>query len=246
MSTLLEVSGVSASFDGFKAINNLSIQIGKTELRAIIGPNGAGKTTFMDIVTGKTKPDQGYDIWGEESVSVLDMNESQIAQAGIGRKFQKPTVFEKQTVRKNITMALKNPRSPLDLLFNRAAPDTEDRVRAVSDEIGLTDALDQLSGALSHGQKQWLEIGMLLAQDPRLLLVDEPAAGMSATEREQTTDILVRAAKKRAVVVIEHDMEFVRRLNCKVTVLHQGSVLAEGSLNHVTKNQDVIDVYLGR
>ena len=246
MSTLLEVSGVSVSFDGFKAINNLSIQIGDTELRAIIGPNGAGKTTFMDIVTGKTKPDEGYVIWGEKSSSLLDMSESQIAQAGIGRKFQKPTVFEEQTVRENITMALKNPRRPLDLLFNREAPDTENRVRAVSDDIGLTDALDRLSGALSHGQKQWLEIGMLLAQDPRLLLVDEPAAGMSETEREQTTDILVRAAKTRAVVVVEHDMEFVRRLNCRVTVLNQGSVLAEGSLDHVTKNQDVIDVYLGR
>ena len=246
MSTLLEVSGVSVSFDGFKAINNLSIQIGDTELRAIIGPNGAGKTTFMDIVTGKTKPDEGYVIWGEKSSSLLAMSESQIAQAGIGRKFQKPTVFEEQTVRENITMALKNPRRPLDLLFNREAPDTENRVRAVSDDIGLTDALDQLSGALSHGQKQWLEIGMLLAQDPHLLLVDEPAAGMSETEREQTTDILVRAAKTRAVVVVEHDMEFVRRLNCRVTVLNQGSVLAEGSLDHVTKNQDVIDVYLGR
>ena len=246
MSTLLEVSGVSVSFDGFKAINNLSIQIGDTELRAIIGPNGAGKTTFMDIVTGKTKPDEGYVIWGEKSSSLLDMSESQIAQAGIGRKFQKPTVFEEQTVRENITMALKNSRRPLDLLFNRAAPDTENRVRAVSDDVGLTDALDRLSGALSHGQKQWLEIGMLLAQDPRLLLVDEPAAGMSETEREQTTDILVRAAKTRAVVVVEHDMEFVRRLNCRVTVLNQGSVLAEGSLDHVTKNQDVIDVYLGR
>ena len=246
MSTLLEVSGVSVSFDGFKAINNLSIQIGDTELRAIIGPNGAGKTTFMDIVTGKTKPDEGYVIWGEKSSSLLDVSESQIAQAGIGRKFQKPTVFEEQTVRENITMALKNPRRPLDLLFNRAAPDTENRVRAVSDDVGLTDALDRLSGALSHGQKQWLEIGMLLAQDPRLLLVDEPAAGMSETEREQTTDILVRAAKTRAVVVVEHDMEFVRRLNCRVTVLNQGSVLAEGSLDHVTRNQDVIDVYLGR
>ena len=246
MRTLLEVSGVSVSFDGFKAINNLSIQIGDTELRAIIGPNGAGKTTFMDIVTGKTKPDEGYVIWGEKSSSLLDMSESQIAQAGIGRKFQKPTVFEEQTVRENITMALKNPRRPLDLLFNRAAPDTENRVRAVSDDVGLTDALDRLSGALSHGQKQWLEIGMLLAQDPRLLLVDEPAAGMSETEREQTTDILVRAAKTRAVVVVEHDMEFVRRLNCRVTVLNQGSVLAEGSLDHVTRNQDVIDVYLGR
>ena len=246
MSTLLEVSGVSVSFDGFKAINNLSIQIGDTELRAIIGPNGAGKTTFMDIVTGKTKPDEGYLIWGEKSSSLLDMSESQIAQAGIGRKFQKPTVFEEQTVRENITMALKNPRRPLDLLFNHVAPDTENRVRAVGDDVGLTDALDRLSGELSHGQKQWLEIGMLLAQDPRLLLVDEPAAGMSETERELTTDILVRAAKTRAVVVVEHDMEFVRRLNCRVTVLNQGSVLAEGSLDHVTKNQDVIDVYLGR
>ena len=246
MSTLLEVSGVSVSFDGFRAINNLSIQIGEPELRAIIGPNGAGKTTFMDIVTGKTKPDEGYVIWGEKSVSLLVMSESEIAQAGVGRKFQKPTVFEAQTVRENITMALKNPRRPFDLLFSRAAADTENRVRAISDDIGLTDALGQISGALSHGQKQWLEIGMLLAQDPRLLLVDEPAAGMSAVEREQTTDILVHAAKTRAVIVVEHDMDFIRRLNCKVTVLHQGSVLAEGSLDHVTKNQDVIDVYLGR
>jgi len=246
MSALLEVSGVSVSFDGFKAINNLSIQVAEPELRAIIGPNGAGKTTFMDIVTGKTKPDEGYVIWGEKSVSLLGMSESQIAQAGIGRKFQKPTVFEAQTVRENITLALKNPRKPLDLLLNRAALDTEERVRAISDEIGLSDALDQTSGALCHGQKQWLEIGMLLAQDPRLLLVDEPAAGMSAVEREKTTDILVHAAKTRAVIVVEHDMDFVRRLNCKVTVLHQGSVLAEGSLDHVTKNKDVVDVYLGR
>ena len=226
MNTLLEVSGVSVSFDGFKAINNLSMQIGEPELRAIIGPNGAGKTTFMDIVTGKTKPDEGRVIWGKKSISLLDMSESQIAQAGIGRKFQKPTVFESQSVRENITMSLKNPRRPFDLLFSRAAADTEGRVRGVSDEIGLTDVLDQNSGALSHGQKQWLEIGMLLAQDPRLLLV--------------------RAAKTRAVLVVEHDMDFVRRLNCRVTVLHQGSVLAEGSLDHVTQNKDVIDVYLGR
>ena len=246
MNTLLEVSGVSVSFDGFKAINNLSMQIGEPELRAIIGPNGAGKTTFMDIVTGKTKPDEGRVIWGKKSVSLLDMSESQIAQAGIGRKFQKPTVFESQSVRENITMSLKNPRRPFDLLFSRAAADTEGRVRGVSDEIGLTDVLDQNSGALSHGQKQWLEIGMLLAQDPRLLLVDEPAAGMSLEEREHTTELLVRAAKTRAVLVVEHDMDFVRRLNCRVTVLHQGSVLAEGSLDHVTQNKDVIDVYLGR
>lgn len=246
MNTLLEVSGVSVSFDGYKAINNLSIQIAEPELRAVIGPNGAGKTTFMDILTGKTKPDEGRVIWGEKSVSLLEMTESQIAQEGIGRKFQKPTVFEAQTVRENIAMALKNPRGPFDLLFKRGADNAESRVRDISDEIGLTEVLGQTSGALSHGQKQWLEIGMLLAQDPRLLLVDEPAAGMSPQEREHTTDLLVRAAKTRAVVVVEHDMEFVRRLNCKVTVLHQGSVLAEGSLDHVTKNQDVVDVYLGR
>ena len=246
MNTLLEVSGVSVSFDGFRAINNLSIQIAEPELRAIIGPNGAGKTTFMDIVTGKTKPDDGYVRWAEKSISLIGMSESQIAREGIGRKFQKPTVFEAQTVRENIILALKNPRGPFDLLFTRAANNQEDRVRAISDEIGLTDVLDQPSGALSHGQKQWLEIGMLLAQDPRLLLVDEPAAGMTPAERQHTTDLLVRAAKTRAVVVVEHDMEFVRRLNCKVTVLHQGSVLAEGSLDHVTQNKDVIDVYLGR
>lgn len=246
MSSLLEVSGVSVSFDGFRAINNLSIQIGEPELRAVIGPNGAGKTTFMDIVTGKTKPDKGRVLWGEKSVSLLGMSESQIAQAGIGRKFQKPTVFEAQTVRENIVMALKNPRRPFAVLFKRGADDAKSRVRAISDEIGLTDALDQTSGALSHGQKQWLEIGMLLAQDPRLLLVDEPAAGMTPAEREHTTALLKRAAETRAVVVVEHDMEFVRRLNCKVTVLHQGSVLAEGSLDHVTQNQEVIDVYLGR
>jgi urea transport system ATP-binding protein len=246
MNTLLEVSGVSVSFDGFRAINNLSIQIAEPELRAIIGPNGAGKTTFMDIVTGKTKPDDGYVRWAEKSISLVGMSESQIAREGIGRKFQKPTVFEAQTVRENIILALKNPRGPFDLLFTRAANNQEDRVRTISDEIGLTDVLDQPSGALSHGQKQWLEIGMLLAQDPRLLLVDEPAAGMTPAERQHTTDLLVRAAKTRAVVVVEHDMEFVRQLNCKVTVLHQGSVLAEGSLDHVTQNKDVIDVYLGR
>ena len=246
MSTLLEVSGVSVTFDGFRAINNLSIQIGEPELRAVIGPNGAGKTTFMDIVTGKTRPDEGRVIWGERSVSLLSMSESQIAMEGIGRKFQKPTVFEDQTVRENLAMALKNKRSPFDVLFYRKTGEGAARIEQIADEIGLLDALPRRAGALSHGQKQWLEIGMLLAQDPRLLLVDEPAAGMTPAEREHTTDLLKRAAKTRAVVVIEHDMEFVRRLGCKVTVLHEGSVLAEGSLDHVTKNQEVIDVYLGR
>ncbi|KIC41772.1 MAG: urea ABC transporter ATP-binding protein UrtD [Ruegeria sp.] len=246
MSTLLEVSGVSVSFDGFRAINNLSFQIGQAELRAVIGPNGAGKTTFMDIVTGKTRPDEGRVIWGEKSVSLLRMSEAKIAQAGIGRKFQKPTVFEDQTVQENLLMALKNKRGWLGVLLYRPSASDLARVEELAAEIGLRDELTRKSGELSHGQKQWLEIGMLLAQEPRLLLVDEPAAGMTPQEREHTTDLLVQAAKTRAVVVVEHDMEFVRRLNCKVTVLHEGAVLAEGSLDHVTSNQDVIDVYLGR
>jgi len=246
MSTLLEVSGVSVTFDGFRAINNLSIQIAEPELRAVIGPNGAGKTTFMDIVTGKTRPDEGRVIWGEKNVSLLGLSESAIARAGIGRKFQKPTVFEEQTVRENLAMALKNKRGPLDVLLYRRSAQGAARITELAREIGLADDLPRRAGDLSHGQKQWLEIGMLLAQDPRLLLVDEPAAGMTPAEREHTTDILKRAAQTRAVVVIEHDMEFVRRLGCKVTVLHEGSVLAEGSLDHVTQNKEVIDVYLGR
>ncbi|WP_298257273.1 urea ABC transporter ATP-binding protein UrtD [uncultured Litoreibacter sp.] len=246
MRSLLEVSGVTVSFDGFRAINNLSFQIGSAEMRAVIGPNGAGKTTFMDIVTGKTRPDEGRITWGDKSISLIGMSEAKIVQAGIGRKFQKPTVFEDQTVQENLLMALRKDRGPLRVLFYRPAKRDLARVDELADEIGLTDALLRLSGELSHGQKQWLEIGMLLAQDPQLLLVDEPAAGMTPAEREKTTSILVEAAKTRAVVVVEHDMEFVRRLNCKVTVLHEGAVLAEGSLDHVTKNQDVIDVYLGR
>ncbi|PUB17568.1 urea ABC transporter ATP-binding protein UrtD [Yoonia sediminilitoris] len=246
MSTLLEVDGVSVSFDGFRAINNLSIQIGEPELRAVIGPNGAGKTTFMDIITGKTKPDEGKVIWGERNISLLGMSESQIAMAGIGRKFQKPTVFEAQTVRENLAMALRNPRGPFSVLFYKKSRNGAARIEEIAEEVGLTDSLTRPAGELSHGQKQWLEIGMLLAQDPRLLLVDEPAAGMTSQEREHTTDLLKRAAQTRAVVVVEHDMEFVRRLDCKVTVLHEGSVLAEGSLDHVTADQTVIDVYLGR
>ena len=246
MSTLLEVSGVSVTFDGFRAINNLSINFAPAELRAIIGPNGAGKTTFMDIVTGKTKPDEGKVVWGEKNISLLGLSESQIAMEGIGRKFQKPTVFEAQTVRQNLAMALKNPRGPFAVLFHKKTAANAARIEEVAEQIGLADSLTRIAGELSHGQKQWLEIGMLLAQEPRLMLVDEPAAGMTPEEREKTTDILKEAAKTRAVVVVEHDMEFVRRLNCKVTVLHEGSVLAEGSLDHVTSNQRVIDVYLGR
>ena len=246
MTSLLEVSGVSVSFDGFKAINNLSFRIGEGELRAVIGPNGAGKTTFMDIVTGKTRPDEGSVTFGEKGVSLLSLSESRIAQMGVGRKFQRPTVFEDQTVADNLMMALKKDRSPFAVLLFRPRSDDLDRVAELAGEIGLSDALHRKSGELSHGQKQWLEIGMLLAQEPRLLLVDEPAAGMTLAEREHTTDLLKEAARTRAVVVVEHDMEFVRRLDCKVTVLHEGSVLAEGSLDHVTGNEDVIEVYLGR
>ncbi|MEO0544786.1 MAG: urea ABC transporter ATP-binding protein UrtD [Pseudomonadota bacterium] len=246
MSALLEVSGVSVSFDGFKAINNLSFAIDDAELRAVIGPNGAGKTTFMDIVTGKTRPDEGKVEWGRPGRNLLRLSESQIAQLGIGRKFQRPTIFEAQTVRDNLMMALKKNRGPLAVLAFKASPADDSALRELATEIGLANQLHRVAGELSHGQKQWLEIGMLLAQDPKLLLVDEPAAGMTPQEREHTTDLLKRAAKTRAVVVVEHDMEFVRRLECKVTVLHEGSVLAEGSIDHVTSDPEVIEVYLGR
>ncbi len=246
MSALLEVSGVSVSFDGFKALNNLSFSIDQAELRAVIGPNGAGKTTFMDVVTGKTKPDEGRVLWGDPPISLLGRSESRIAMAGVGRKFQRPTVFEDQSVRDNLMMALKKARSPFSVLLFK--PESADfaRIEELADVIGLGNVLTRKSGELSHGQKQWLEIGMLLAQEPKLLLVDEPAAGMTTAERQKTTQILRDAAKTRAVVVVEHDMDFVRRLDCKVTVLHEGSVLAEGTIDHVTQNQEVIEVYLGR
>jgi len=246
MSALLEVDGVSVAFDGYKAINGLSFSIDEGELRAVIGPNGAGKTTFMDIVTGKTRPDSGTVTWGDTSQNLLKMSESKIAQLGIGRKFQRPTVFETQSVQDNLILSLKKKRDPLSALIYRASTVDLSKVEELALEIGLEDKLNRIAGELSHGQKQWLEIGMLLAQDPKLLLVDEPAAGMTLAEREHTTDLLKRTAAKHAVVVVEHDMEFVRRLECRVTVLHEGAVLAEGSLDFVTSNQDVIDVYLGR
>ena len=246
MSSLLEVSGVSVSFDGFKAINNLSFRIGNPELRAIIGPNGAGKTTFMDIITGKTKPETGYVKWGAKNINLVGLSEAKIAQLGVGRKFQKPTVFEEQSVKSNLLMSLKKNRSPFSVLWSKTSIEDEKKIKSIVNEIGLSKKINHSAGELSHGQKQWLEIGMLLAQEPQLLLVDEPAAGMSPVEREHTTKLLLKAAETRAVVVVEHDMEFIRRLNCRVTVLHEGSVLAEGSLDHVTSNQDVIDVYLGR
>ena len=243
---LLEVNGISVSFDGFKAINSLSFNIDNGELRAIIGPNGAGKTTFMDIITGKTRPDSGDVIWGEKNISLIRKSESEIANLGVGRKFQKPTIFEDQSVMENLIMALKNKRSPLSVLFYKYNKIDHNKVVNIASDIGLISVLDKLSGELSHGQKQWLEIGMLLAQEPQLLLIDEPAAGMTLEERKNTVLLLKRLSKTRAVVVVEHDMEFIRNLSCKVTVLHEGAVLAEGTLDHVVKNKTVIDVYLGR
>ena len=246
MSPLLQVDNISVSFDGFKAINKLSFEIGETELRAIIGPNGAGKTTFMDIVTGLTRPDSGDVRWLGTNMSLLKQSESQIAQLGIGRKFQKPTTFEAQTVHENLLMSLANNRNPFAVLAYRRSPRDEDRIAGIAQQINLAESLDRFAGELSHGQKQWLEIGMLLAQDPKLLLVDEPAAGMTASERDVTVALLKELACIRSVVVVEHDMEFIRELDCRVTVLHEGAVLAEGSMDFVTADKQVIDVYLGR
>lgn len=246
MTTLLEVRAISVAFDGFRAIDELSLSIEDVGLRAVIGPNGTGKTTFMDVVTGKTRPDAGQVLWGAEARDLVGLREGAIARAGIGRKFQRPTVFEAQTVGENLDLALRNARNPLRVLLSRRSDGDRARVRGIAEEVGLLAHLGRPAGELAHGQKQWLEIGMLLAQDPRLLLVDEPAAGMSSAERERTADLLVRLARTRAVVVVEHDMEFVRRLNCRVTVLHEGRVLAEGSLDHVAADPAVIEVYLGR
>ena len=243
-SSLLMMQSVTVSFDGFKALNDLSFSIAEGELRAIIGPNGAGKTTFMDVVTGKTRPDQGRVVFG--STDVLRKSEAEIARLGIGRKFQRPTVFEHQTVFENLMMALANRRDPISGIFYTLTRADRHRVFAVAEQIHLADELQSDAGILSHGQKQWLEIGMLLAQEPKLLLVDEPAAGMTPAERERTVNILREVSKTRSVVVIEHDMEFVRNLDCRVTVLHEGSVLAEGFIDHVVNNEEVIDVYLGR
>jgi urea transport system ATP-binding protein len=246
MSDILEVRGISVSFDGFKAINNLSFSIGQNELRAIIGPNGAGKTTLMDIITGKTKPDIGDIRWGKNNISLIKKSETQIAQLGVGRKFQKPTVLEYQTVEENLMISLKNSRGVIQTLIYKYTEEEFTRINEVAKLIKLNKILNKIAGELSHGQKQWLEIGMLLAQDPSLLLVDEPAAGMTNSERTDTATLLKELSKTRSVVVVEHDMDFIRQLNCKVTVLHEGSVLAEGNLDHVSKDNKVIEVYLGR
>jgi urea transport system ATP-binding protein len=244
-SSLLYLDGVSVSFDGFKAIRGLSLTIEPGEMRAIIGPNGAGKTTMMDIITGKTKPDVGTVLFGG-NVDLTKLDEAAIANLGIGRKFQKPTVFDFHTIEDNILLALKAPRDIRRTLFWSTAATQQKRIDDILGIIKLGDARDRLAGSLSHGQKQWLEIGMLLAQDPKLLLVDEPAAGMTDGETAETAVLLKEIAKDHSVIVVEHDMGFIRELGVKVTVLHEGSVLAEGPLDQVSANERVVEVYLGR
>ena len=242
---LLYLDGVSVSFDGFRALNNLALLVEPGEMRAIIGPNGAGKTTMMDVITGKTRPDTGTVVFdGAHDLTRLD--EAAIATLGIGRKFQKPTVFESHTVFDNLLLALKGERGVFATLFERLSGADRDRIEEILAIVKLAERRDELAANLSHGQKQWLEIGMLLAQDPALLLVDEPAAGMTDAETAETAALLRRIAETHSVIVVEHDMTFVRDLGVKVTVLHEGSVLAEGSLDQVSANERVVEVYLGR
>ncbi len=243
--TQLYLNDVHRSFDGYKAINGLSLVIAQGEMRAVVGPNGAGKTTMLDIITGKTRPDSGQVFW-DGAVDLTKVDEAQSARLGIGRKFQKPTVFETLTVEENLMISLAGPRGVVPSLVYRIGASAVARITELLETVRLTDARSRLAGSLSHGQKQWLEIGMLLAQDPQLLLVDEPAAGMTDAETMRTADLLRSLAGKHSIVVIEHDMDFVRALDCKVTVLHRGAVLAEGSLDHVSSNPEVVEVYLGR
>jgi urea transport system ATP-binding protein len=243
--SLLYLNGVTVSFDGFRALNNLSLDLAHGEMRAIIGPNGAGKTTMMDVITGKTRPDTGEVLFDNGSVDLTAEDEAAIAQLGIGRKFQKPTVFDEHTVEDNVLLALKADRTVRGNLFWRPNGDAA-RIEKILATTGLSAHRRRLAGALSHGQKQWLEIGMLIAQDPKLLLVDEPVAGMTDAETMTTAELLRDIARDHTVIVVEHDMEFVRRLGVKVTVLHEGSVLAEGSIDEVSANERVVEVYLGR
>ena len=243
--TLLYLDGVTVSFDGFKALNELSLVIEKGEMRAIIGPNGAGKTTMMDVVTGKTRPQSG-EIFFDGTVDLTRLDEAAIAELGIGRKFQKPTVFESHTVADNLELALAGGRKTAQSLFFELGSAGAERIDRLLETIHLTDRRNVRAAYLSHGQKQWLEIGMLLAQEPKLLLVDEPAAGMTDAETEATAVLLKEIAREKSVVVVEHDMTFVRALGVKVTVLHEGSVISEGSLDHVSADPRVVEVYLGR
>jgi urea transport system ATP-binding protein len=243
--TLLYLEDVTVSFDGFKALNSLSLAIGKGEMRTVIGPNGAGKTTMMDVITGKTRPDSGRVQFGER-IDLTRLDEAQVANLGIGRKFQKPTVFENLSVFENLELALKTSRGTFATLLARLDGSALRRIDDMLALIGLGDRRSRPAGALSHGQKQWLEIGMLLLAEPQLLLLDEPVAGMTDIETEQTAKLFKDLAGEHTLVVVEHDMQFVRELGVRVTVLHEGSVLAEGSLDHVQKDQRVVDVYLGR
>jgi urea transport system ATP-binding protein len=241
---VLYVEGVTVSFDGFKALNNLNLYVDDGELRCIIGPNGAGKTTMMDVITGKTKPDAGTVYFGQH-IDLLSLSEHQIARGGIGRKFQKPTVFEPLTVYENLELAMAGDKRVWKTLFKDLTGEQRDRIDEVLHQIGLPKHRHQLAGALSHGQKQWLEIGMLLMQSPRVLLVDEPVAGMTSEEVEHTAQLLTSLEGKHSVIVVEHDMAFVRSIARKVTVLHQGSVLAEGTMDQVQSNPKIVEVYLG-
>ncbi|NOG31168.1 urea ABC transporter ATP-binding protein UrtD [Halomonas sp. TBZ9] len=241
---ILYMEDVTVSFDGFKAINNLNLTIDDGELRCIIGPNGAGKTTMMDIITGKTRPNQGS-VWFGSRHNLLQMNEPDIASLGIGRKFQKPTVFEALSVFENLELAMAADKRILPTLTARLSGEIKDRIEEVLSTVGLMALRHRPAGILSHGQKQWLEIGMLLMQRPRLLLVDEPVAGMTEQEMERTAELLTSLAGQQSVVVVEHDMGFVRSIARQVTVLHQGSVLAEGSMDQVSNDPKVVEVYLG-
>ncbi len=242
---ILYLEDVTVSFDGFKALNNLSLDIDVGELRCIIGPNGAGKTTMMDVITGKTRPDLGTAFFGQ-NLDLTRMTEPEIAHAGIGRKFQKPTVFENHTVFENLELAMKMKKNVATTLFAKLDSAQRDAIAANLELIRLTGEAGRLAGLLSHGQKQWLEIGMLLMQEPKLLLLDEPVAGMTDAETERTGELFNTLAGKHSVIVVEHDMDFVTSIAKKVTVLHEGSVLAQGTMSEVQNDQRVIEVYLGR
>ena len=243
MSLILSVEDLSVSFDGFKAVDGLNFYVDQDELRCVIGPNGAGKTTLLDMICGKTKPNAGTIRF--KNYFLNDMIEYQITRVGVGRKFQNPSTYEDLTVHENLEISYPKKRSVLGSLFFRRSVEIENKIEAVAEEILLKDHLQTKAGLLSHGQKQWLEIGLLLMQDPELMLLDEPVAGMSAREREQTAELLKRISVGRSLVVIEHDMAFVRMIAHKVTVLHQGRLLAEGSMNEVQNDERVVEVYLG-
>ena len=242
---ILMLENVSKTFDGFKAISDLNFYMDEGELRVIIGPNGAGKSTMLDFITGRTQPDKGKIEYGRDT-DLTRLNEYQINRLGIGRKFQTPSVYIYHTVFENVLLSLKGSRGVFSSLFHRTTEEQRSRINEVLNTVGLAGRADGKAGALSHGQKQWLEIGMLIAQDPKLLLVDEPAAGMSDEETHKTGELLLRLEGKHSIIVIEHDMTFVRQIARKVTVLHQGSVLCEGTVDQVQNNERVIEVYLGR